>query len=56
MKDVLAIIAFLLILVWVVGIFAFAAVLGSFIHIILVLAVVIFVFRYIKIRNEKSKK
>lgn len=52
MKNILGILAFILIIVWVVGIFAFAAVVGSFIHIALVLAVIAFGLRYIKWKKD----
>lgn len=48
MKSMLYVIAAVLIIGWIIGFFAFAAVLGSLVHLLLVLAVIILVIRVVK--------
>lgn len=47
MKDLVWLIAVILIILWAVGYFGFGQAVGSFIHILLVLAVIVILYRLI---------
>lgn len=47
MKDLVWLIAVILIILWAVGYFGFEQAVGSFIHILLVLAVIVILYRLI---------
>jgi hypothetical protein len=51
MNDLLSIIAIVLVVGWLVGFFGFSEAVGSFIHILLVIAVIIVLIRIISGRN-----
>jgi len=51
MSDILSIIAVILVVGWLVGYFGFGEAVGSFIHILLVIAVVVVLIRIITGKN-----
>ena len=54
MRHPLYIVAGILMLVWAIGVFAFAA--GPFIHILLFMAIVLFLMKFIRVRTQTIPK